>query len=154
MALARLRAAHPYPPTCPDVPVDTKPFWLEQGHTRLLRQFIPPDLADDPRNRDRPKVYVEFGSWKGRSAQYILSLNTKCVLVCVDTWALGDTSIGANKAFGHADPDHLYKTFLRNTWAHRDRLIPVRMDGRRSRVLPFSSQKGVVSNGTSGHVGG
>ena len=132
MAIARLRAAHPYPPTCPDVPVDTKPFWLEKGNTRLLRQFIPPDLADDPRNRDRPKVYVEFGSWKGRSAKYILSLNTKCVLVCVDTWALGDTSIGANKAFVHADPDHLYKTFLRNTWAHRDRLIPVRMDGRKA----------------------
>lgn len=140
-ALRRLQQAHPFPaerPTLPTTNVGDE-FWFEKGNARLLKKFVTPDLADDPKDPAPSKVYVEFGSWKGRSAEFILSLNTKCVLVCVDIWVPGDKSIGNNKAF--QVPEDLYRTFLHHMWPYRDRVVPVRMDGRKA--VPYLKQLGV-----------
>ena len=52
------------------------------------------------------KIIFEFGTWLGLSADYILRLNDKCILVCIDTWQ-GDTSIGKR-----LDSEKLYSKFL------------------------------------------
>jgi len=78
--------------------------WLAEGNQLLLKKYVSSDI----------NIIVEFGSWLGLSADYILRhANPKCKLICVDMW-LGDTSIGKAK-----DPNELYETFL-----VQDQLLP------------------------------
>lgn len=97
--------------------------WLGEGNQLLLKKYITNDC----------KLIFEFGSWLGLSADYILN-NTNscknCKVVCIDTWE-GDWSIKqTNKYKKHLQ--NLYDTFIVNMWKWKDRLIPVKMDGRQA----------------------
>lgn len=90
--------------------------WLAVGNQLLLKKYLSMDM----------KIIFEFGSWLGMSAKYMLNRTSEnCIIVCVDWWK-GDTSIGYQE-----DEDELYNTFLSNMWNYRDRVIPVRIDGRK-----------------------
>ena len=104
--------------------------WLGEGNQLLLKKYITNDT----------KVVFEFGSWLGLSARFILGLQTQVrgfKLVCVDTWE-GDTSITRTDKFDEK-LRHLYNTFLINMWPHRDRVIPVKMDGRKADAVSTSA---------------
>jgi len=55
-------------------------FWFEEGYRRML-QTLP---------ADRPSVFVEIGSYQGKSATFlgveILNRDLPCTLHCVDAW--------------------------------------------------------------------
>lgn len=98
--------------------------WLADGNQLLLKKYVSSDM----------KIIIEFGSWLGLSADYILRhANSKCKLICVDMWQ-GDTSIGKAK-----DSNELYNTFLVNMWKYKDRLTPVKMDGRKAMKYLYES---------------
>jgi len=89
--------------------------WLAKGNKILLNKYISKNT----------KLIIEFGSWLGLSADYMFKHSHKdCIIICVDWWK-GDTSIGYVD-----DEDKLYNTFIVNMWEYKDRLIPLRMDGR------------------------
>jgi hypothetical protein len=56
-------------------------FWFQEGYRRMLRTLP----------RDRPSVFVEVGSYQGKSAAFlgveILNQNIPCTLHCVDDWS-------------------------------------------------------------------
>ena len=77
-------------------------------------------------DRLKPKIIVEVGSWKGRTATHMASLlkqqNLDAVVICVDTWLGGiehftklkdDSTWGLNKYKQHGYPN-LYFQFLSN----------------------------------------
>ena len=72
----------------------------------------------------RPKIIVEVGTWKGRSAinmaKIVKSLGLDCTIICVDTWLGspehflgGDPAWRTSLLFKHGYPQ-LYFTFLSN----------------------------------------
>lgn len=111
----KLKHSHAFPNTKPNYPDNLK-GWLEKGNALLLKKFINPEM----------KIIFEFGTWLGLSANYILRMNNNCVVVCIDMWK-GDTSIGKRN-----DSEKLYNTFLVNMWKYKDRVIPLKMDGKKA----------------------
>ena len=97
--------------------------WLGEGNQLLLKKYISNDI----------KLVFEFGSWLGLSANFILN-NTNscknCKIVCIDTWE-GDWSIKQTTKY-KKHLQNLYDTFIVNMWKWKDRLIPVKMDGRKA----------------------
>ena len=98
--------------------------WLGDGNQLLLKKFIRKDT----------KLIFEFGTWLGKSAMFMLNQQADNPefqkVVCVDTWE-GDWSIKqTNKYKQHLA--NLYDTFIVNMWEVRDRVVPVRMDGRKA----------------------
>lgn len=110
----KLRELHTFPKEKPNYEENLK-GWFNKGNALLIKKFINSEM----------KIIFEFGTWLGLSADYILRLNDKCILVCIDTWE-GDTSIGKR-----LDSEKLYNKFLVNMWKYRKRLIPVKMDGKK-----------------------
>ena len=103
-----------FPEKKPDLS-DKLDGWLGDGNQLLLKKYLTKDT----------KLVIEFGSWLGLSADFIMRHTSKnCILICVDWWK-GDTSIGY-----HKDPEYLYNQFLVNVWQYKKQIVPVRMDGR------------------------
>jgi hypothetical protein len=92
--------------------------WLDSGNKILLKKYI--ELLN-------PKVILELGAWKGLSTIYMLELFDG-IVISVDNW-IGGESILKNKKQKN-DIDEVYNTFLRNLYDFRDRIIPIKMDGR------------------------
>lgn len=100
--------------------------WLGEGNQLLLQKYL----------NKNTKIVIEFGSWLGLSADFIMKhTNNNCIIICVDWWK-GDSSIGYAK-----DPEYLYNTFLVNMWNYKNKLIPVRMDGRKA--MKYLSKLGI-----------
>lgn len=98
--------------------------WLGDGNQLLLKKFI----------RKETKLIFEFGTWLGKSAMFMLNQQADNPefqkVVCVDTWE-GDWSIKQTDKY-KKHLANLYDTFLVNMWDVRDRVVPVRMDGRKA----------------------
>ena len=79
-----------------------------------------------------PKLIIEVGSWKGRSAIHMARLAPEAQILCVDTW-LGDAALsGLDNPFEsslkriHGWPQ-VYFTFISNVIRHvgRERICPL-----------------------------
>lgn len=100
--------------------------WFDNGNQLLLQKYL----------NKNTKIVIEFGSWLGLSADFIMKhTNDDCIIICVDWWK-GDSSIGYAE-----DPEYLYNTFLVNMWQYKNKLIPVRMDGRKA--MEYLSKLGI-----------
>ncbi len=106
----------------PNLPANDKikMGWFTPNNQVLLKKYLI--------NRcSKKSVIIEFGTWLGMSAKFICRNTTNdSKVICVDFWK-GDTSIGQR-----TDDDELYKRFIDNTWEFRNKIIPVRMDGKKA----------------------
>ena len=83
-------------------------------------------------NKTKPKVIIEVGTWKGRSARRWAD-SSDADLYCVDTWLGGIDHFLSNKPQDGMNPDEhgsprIYEQFLRNFADHpaAHRIHPVR----------------------------
>ena len=118
----KLQKQFKFPNKKPNLPVNNKikMGWFTPNNQVLLKKYLI--------NRcSKKSVIIEFGTWLGMSAKFICKHTTSDTkLLCVDWWK-GDTSIGVRR-----DQDELYKRFIDNTWEFRNKIIPVRMDGKKA----------------------
>lgn len=119
-SLDKLRKQFPFPSKKPNMPKDNKIVmgWFTPNNQVLLNKYLI--------NRcSKKSVVIEFGTWLGVSANFIAeNITDDSTLICVDWWK-GDTSIGNRN-----NEEELYKRYLDNVWKHKDKIIPVRMDGK------------------------
>ena len=119
----RLCREHAFPPRRPNAKPNLH-GWLGDGNQLLLKKFI----------RKETKLIFEFGTWLGKSAMFMLNQQADNPefqkVVCVDTWE-GDWSIKQTDKYKE-HLANLYDTFIVNMWEVRDRVVPVRMDGRKA----------------------
>jgi predicted O-methyltransferase YrrM len=119
----RLCREHAFPPCRPNAKPNLH-GWLGDGNQLLLKKFIRKDT----------KLIFEFGTWLGKSAMFMLNLQANnpafTKVVCVDTWE-GDWSIKQTDKYKE-HLANLYDTFIVNMWDVRERVVPVRMDGRKA----------------------
>lgn len=119
----RLCREHAFPPRRPNAKPNLH-GWLGDGNQLLLKKFI----------RKETKLIFEFGTWLGKSAMFMLNLQADnpafTKVVCVDTWE-GDWSIKQTDKYKE-HLANLYDTFIVNMWDVRERVVPVRMDGRKA----------------------
>ena len=119
----KLQEQFKFPVKKPDVPYNLH-GWLGEGNQLLLKKYL----------NYETKLVIEFGSWLGLSADFILqNSNNKCKIICVDTWE-GDQSIKKTSKFDK-QLKTLHDTFLSNMWKWKDRVTPVKMDGRKAMKL-------------------
>lgn len=64
-------------------------FWFEEGYRRMLNVLSP----------DRPSIFVEIGSFCGKSAAFLgvelVNRRIPCTLTCVDSWLFPNPENGA-----------------------------------------------------------
>ncbi len=114
----RLRAQYPWPTSAPDVPQDLQGWFLPENAAALGRALRPLTAP----------LVLELGTWKGKSAHWMLETFQTSRLVCVDLWDPAKT-YGAKPNKQHlAREPHVYETCLRNLWAFRDRCVLLRAD--------------------------
>ena len=122
-ALRRLETDFPFPSLKPAVTPNMH-GWLGDGNQLLLQKFIQKDT----------RIIFEFGTWLGKSAMYMLQLQAVhpefTTIVCVDTWE-GDWSIKQTDKY-KKHMETLYDTFIVNMWDHKEKVVPLRMDGRKA----------------------
>ena len=132
----RLAAAklHLWPEEMPAV----RPYhhgWVHMGNERMLRTLI---------QQRRPRVIVELGSWLGLCTTLLLEESSDgqgggAAVFAVDRWdaqfllahqleqyANDDEALSVLRGDGGLDVP-LYDTFVKNCWAWRHRLFPMRM---------------------------
>lgn len=114
MSLATLRERFPWPSERPNVPPSDHGWF--SGRPEFFEQFTGTHVD----------VYLELGSWLGKSARWFARQCPNATIICIDHW--------------HGSPEHhrkskwkqhlptLYETFVTNMWDLRDRVIPVRAD--------------------------
>lgn len=119
-SLDKLKKQFPFPSKKPNMPKNNKIVmgWFTPNNQVLLNKYLI--------NRcSKKSVVIEFGTWLGVSANFIAeNITDDSTLICVDWWK-GDTSIGNRN-----NEEELYKRYLDNIWNHKDKIIPVRMDGK------------------------
>ena len=120
-ALTALRAQYPWPDVCPTVaPID---WSLDGGGRHLVLEMI---------EKHGVRVIVEIGSFVGGSVKMWLAASPEIVVVVVDPWksVFGDFARSAGRPESEVrqldEPGGGYRTFLRNLWEERQRVIPVR----------------------------
>lgn len=109
MGLEELKKAYPFPALEPDV-LASDHGWFEPENERLLSGAIGPDT----------NVVLELGSWLGKSTRWIAQAAPKAIVIAVDHW------MGSPEHMGNPVLPVLYETFLKNCWAFRDRIVPLR----------------------------
>lgn len=115
MGLSELKNAFPFPSKAPNVPpCDHGWFW--ESHTELLSGAMGPKV----------KVILELGSWLGKSTRWIAKHSPNATVIAVDHWR--GSAEHFEKPEWRAMLPTLYETFLKNCWAFKDRMIPLRMD--------------------------
>lgn len=120
MSWRSLAAASPWPPAPPEVSADLQGWFEPENATALGRA-----LAHVP-----APLVLELGTWKGKSAAWMLEACPPARLICVDRWAPMET-------YGHlpnkqhlARAPHVYETCVKNLWPFRDRCLLLRQDTR------------------------
>ncbi len=115
MPLQELRNAFPFPKDPPAVP-ELDHGWFGPEHVELLSGAVGPNVA----------VALELGSWLGKSTRFLASKCPNAAVIAVDHWA------GSPEHHVMADCrpllPTLYDTFIKNCWAFKDRIVPLRMD--------------------------
>ena len=137
--ISRLKKRVPWPDGLTSIrSVD---WQLDAGGRKLvsdLIQQLPPG-----------SVVLEIGSFLGGSAKQWLECSDDITLICVDPWKIQNSIRRFAAMKGQPEwvvkqldaPNGIYKTFLKNTWEYRDRIIPVR--GYSQDVLPWLASAGI-----------
>lgn len=112
MSLASLRECYPWPDERPDVPPSDHGWF--SGRAESFDQFTGPHV----------EVYLELGSWLGKSARWFAQHCPNAMILCVDHWQGSPEHHRKSKWQKHLPT--LYETFLTNLWDLRDRVIPIR----------------------------
>lgn len=111
---AALQRLYPWPADPPDVPDDPQGFFDAENQRSLSRAFsLVPHTAP---------LVLELGTWKGKSARWMLETYPGARVICVDLWTPDVTykDFGSKWAWLAQEP-HLYETAQRNLWPFRDR---------------------------------
>lgn len=115
-----LVARHPWPAEPPSVPEDLQ-GWFEPENADALGRAL--RVAAEP-------LVVELGTWKGKSAAWMLREFAAARLICVDLWDPAKT-YGSKPTKQHlAKAQHVYETCQKNLWPYRERCILLRADTR------------------------
>jgi hypothetical protein len=109
MSLEDLKKAYPFPEAEPTVPASDH-GWFEPENERLLAGALGPHT----------RVVLELGSWLGKSTRFIARSAPNATVIAVDHW------LGSEEHVGNPVLPVLYDTFLKNCWAFRDRIVPLR----------------------------
>ena len=127
---SELRKKYHFPKEIPKKKEDNA-GWFGYGNQRLIEKYL---YCND-------NLIIEFGSYLGKSARYLCEKSSPyATVICVDSWDDGGTSIqngikkkNNNNAKVHKNRlKHLYETFLVNMWEYKDKIIPIKMDGRKA----------------------
>lgn len=123
--LDNIKIKHQFPKKKPNMPPNEKLImgWLTVNNQVLLHKYLI--------NRcSKKSVIIEFGVWLGMSTNFIAENTTSdSTIICVDWWK-GDTSIGNVKNNEY----DLYKRYVDNTWKNKNKIIPIKMDGREAAI--------------------
>jgi hypothetical protein len=124
-SLDNLKITYPFPKKKPNMPPNEKIImgWFTANNQVLLKKYLINKCS-------KKSIIIEFGVWLGMSTNFIAENTTSdSTIICVDWWK-GDTSIGIvnNKE------DDLYKRYVDNVWINRDKIIPVKMDGKEAAI--------------------
>lgn len=112
MSLSTLKARYPWPDERPQVPPRDHGWF--SGRPDVFEQFTGPHVD----------VFLELGSWMGKSARWFAQQCPNATVICVDHWEGSPEHLRKEKWKKHLPT--LYETFLTNMWDLRDRVIPVR----------------------------
>jgi hypothetical protein len=112
LSLLTLRSRYPWPQERPRVPRSDHGWF--SGRAEVFEQFTGPDVD----------VFLELGSWMGKSARWFAQQCPHATIVCVDHWEGSPEHLRKDKWKKHLPT--LHETFLTNMWELRDRVIPVR----------------------------
>ena len=125
MSLAVLRQRFPWPDERPNVPPSDHGWF--SGRPEIFEQFTGPHV----------KVYLELGSWMGKSTRWFARQCPHATLICIDHWRGSPEHHRKPKWKQHLPT--LYETFLTNMWDLRDRVIPVRAETLRGMTVVAES---------------
>jgi hypothetical protein len=123
----------------PTIKPNCRPFnhgWFLQTHVNVFTKII----------TDKVKVIIEIGSWYGASTRWLAeTAPANAKIYAIDMWddnfILQDDHYTSNK-YSMISEHPLYDTFLVNLWNHRNRVVPLRMDGVAG--LEYLKAQGVV----------
>jgi len=110
--IEKLRLRHPWPAQRPGVPLNAH-GWFRKGNQVAIRRCC----------NASTQVYLELGSWLGKSTRYVLRTFPHITVIAVDHWV---GSAEHQEKYAALLP-RLYEIFLTNCWGYRARLIPLRM---------------------------
>lgn len=115
MSIEDLKKVFSFPATPPAVSTSDH-GWFGPEHVELLSGLLGPET----------KVFLELGSWLGKSTRFVASRAPKATVIAVDHWQ--------GSVEHHTTPEWqaflptLYDTFIKNCWTYRERIVPLRMD--------------------------
>lgn len=112
MSLSTLKESYPWPDQRPDVPPRDHGWF--SGRADVFKQFTGPHV----------EIFLELGSWMGKSATWFAQHCPNAMIICVDHWQGSPEHLRKEKWKKHLPT--LYETFLTNMWDLRDRVIPIR----------------------------
>lgn len=112
MGLNELAVKYPWPKECPSVAPNNH-GWFRGGNRDAIK-----------RCGRGSKIFMELGSWLGKSTLFTLRTFKNVNVIAIDTWNGSDEH---QEKYRDILPI-LYKTFLCNCWNYRNRLYPLRMD--------------------------
>jgi hypothetical protein len=115
MGLIELKNAFPFPANIPEVPPHDH-GWFWEAHVELLSGAMGPHV----------NVILELGSWLGKSTRWFAEKSPNATIIAVDHWQ-GSAEHFEKPEWSTLLPT-LYETFIKNCWAFRDRIIPLRMN--------------------------
>jgi hypothetical protein len=117
----KLLLKHPFPK---DNEINIKKVlvegWLHPSNRILLQKYI---------NIIHPKIILELGAWKGMSTIYMLTLFDGNI-ISIDNWSGGNSILVNEKRKQKHDVDKIYNQYLRNVYEYRERVTPIKIDGR------------------------
>lgn len=113
--LDRLRLAHPFPPSPPEVPA-SEHGWFGPEHVELLSPCVGP----------KTQVILELGSWMGKSTRWLANQAPQATVIAVDHWQ-GSPEHVNDENYRKLIPT-LYDTFIKGCWPLKDRIIALKMD--------------------------
>ena len=138
-----LKKKHKFPSKNPNLTKDEH-GWFGTGNKYLLEKYL----------RPTDKIIIEFGCWLGLSSRFLYEHSSEnSIIICVDLWEDGGNSIQnglksdknalkeidnknkSNKMKKEIEKmeyrlNHLYNIFITNMWDYKDRIIPLKMDGK------------------------
>jgi hypothetical protein len=109
--LNKLRAAHPWPSSKPNLPFDGH-GWLAQRTAKAIRLLL---------TLQTPSVILELGVWLGKSSRYFCDHTKNCHVIGIDNW------VGVDKQKSPRTGD-LQQQYYANCWDYRNRITVVRSD--------------------------
>jgi hypothetical protein len=94
--------------------------WFTANNQMLLYKYL---------KLYKPNIVCELGTWLGLSSKFICDNTKKDTLVInIDMWK-GDESIGYTTKHDNID---LYKQYLVNMQEYKNKVFPIKMDGRKA----------------------